>query len=79
MTLEKSDGLAAPVRVADGQALLDQRDELLLAHALAPARQRRAVERQLVTEELLAAEQLISTGSRPSARTAPRPRDRACA
>ena len=40
------------------QALLDQRDELLLAHALAPARQRRSVERQLVTEELLATEEL---------------------
>ena len=40
------------------QALLDQRDELLLAHPLAPARQRRAVERQLVPEELLAAEEL---------------------
>ena len=42
----------------DVQALLDQRDELLLAHPLAPARQRRAVERRLVLEELLAAEQL---------------------
>ena len=36
------------------QALLDQRDKLLLAHPLAPPRQRRSVERQLVTEELLA-------------------------
>ena len=43
----------------DVQALLDQRDELLLAHALAPARHRRAVERQRVLKELLAAEQLI--------------------
>src|SRR5450432_1027243 len=59
MTLEKSAGLAAPVRVAFVQALLDQGDELLLAHALTPARQRRAVERQSVPEELLAAEQLI--------------------
>jgi hypothetical protein len=40
------------------QALLDQRQELLLAHALAPARQRRAVEHQPVLEELLAAEEL---------------------
>ena len=40
------------------QALLYQRDELLLAHPLAPARQRRAVERRLVLEELLAAERL---------------------
>ena len=38
----------------DREALLDQRDELLLPHPLAPARQRRAVERQLVLEELLA-------------------------
>ena len=35
-------------------ALLDQRHELLLAHPLAPARQRRAVEGQRVLEELLA-------------------------
>jgi hypothetical protein len=41
------------------QALLDQRDKLLLAHALTPARQRRPVERKRVAEELLAAEQLI--------------------
>ena len=43
----------------DRQALLDQRHELLLPHPLAPARQRRAVEGQLVLEELLAAEQLV--------------------
>ena len=36
-----------------GQALLDQRHELLLPHPLAPVRQRRAVERQRVPEELL--------------------------
>ena len=30
--------LAAPMRVGIGQALLDQRDELVLPHALAPAR-----------------------------------------
>src|ERR1700758_2123700 len=40
------------------QALLDQRRELLLAHALSPARQRRAVEGGLVLKELLAAKQL---------------------
>jgi hypothetical protein len=40
------------------QALLDQRDGLLLARPLAPARQRRPVERQPVTEEFLAAEEL---------------------
>ena len=43
----------------DRKALLDQRDKPLLAHALAPARQRRAVEGQLVLEDLLAAEQLV--------------------
>ena len=43
----------------DRQALLDQRRQPLLAHALAPARQRRAVEHQLVLEELLAAEELV--------------------
>jgi len=41
------------------QALLDQHDEFLLAHPLAPAPQRRPVERQLVDEELPAAEKLI--------------------
>ena len=58
ITLEKSAGLAAPVRVATDKALLDQRHELLLPHSLAPARQRRAVEGQLVLEKLLAAEDL---------------------
>ena len=41
------------------QALLDQRRKPLLPHPLAPAGQRRAVEGQLVPEELLAAEQLV--------------------
>src|SRR5271154_5875262 len=41
------------------QALLDQRDQLLFAHPLAPAGQRRAIGRRLVLEELLAAEQLV--------------------
>jgi len=40
------------------QALLDQRDKLLLAHPLAPARQRRPIERGFVDEELLAAKKL---------------------
>ena len=58
MTLEKSAGW--PRRYASPlQALLDQRRELLLAHPLATARQRRTVEDQLVPEKLLAAEQLI--------------------
>ena len=41
------------------QALLDQRRQPLLAHAVAPARQRRAIEHQPVLEELLAAEELV--------------------
>ena len=45
--------------VRDGQALLNERHELLLAEPLAPARQRGAVEGQLVAEALLAAEELV--------------------
>jgi hypothetical protein len=41
------------------QAFLDQRRQALLPHPLAPARQRRAVEGQLVLEDLLAAEELV--------------------
>jgi hypothetical protein len=41
------------------QALLQQRGQFLLAHALAPACHRRAIKRQPMTEELLATEQLI--------------------
>ena len=52
-------GLGGSHPSRDRQALLDQRDELVLPHALAPARQRRAVERKLMAEELLAAEQLV--------------------
>ena len=53
-------GLAsAPVLCTDRQALLDQGHELVLAQALAPAGQRRAVERQLVAERQLAAEVLV--------------------
>jgi hypothetical protein len=40
------------------EALLDQGDQLLLAQPLAPIRHRRAIERQLVTEAQLAAEEL---------------------
>ena len=43
----------------DRQALLQQRLQPLLAHAVAPARQRRAIEHQPVLEELLAAEELV--------------------
>jgi hypothetical protein len=41
------------------QALLQQRHQLLLAEALAPMRQRGAVERQLVAEAQFAAEELV--------------------
>jgi hypothetical protein len=41
------------------QALLQQRLQPLLAHTVAPARQRRAIEHQPVLEELLAAEELV--------------------
>ena len=60
------------------QALLDQSRQALLAHALAPARQRRAIERGLVPEHVLAAEELV-IGGQPSARTAPHPRAHPCA
>jgi hypothetical protein len=41
------------------QAFLDQRLQPFLAHAVAPARQRRAIEHQPMLEELLAAEELV--------------------
>jgi hypothetical protein len=41
------------------QALLQQADQLLFAQALAPMGQRRAVERQFVTEAQFAAEELV--------------------
>jgi len=43
----------------DRQAFLKQRLQPLLAHPVAPARQRRAIEHQPVLEELLAAEILV--------------------
>jgi hypothetical protein len=49
--------LAAPRR-CDGQAFLTECDQLVPAHALVPAGQRGALEGELVTEELLTAEQL---------------------
>ena len=45
--------------VRNRKALLQQRFELLLAHALAPARQGRAIERRLVPEEFLATKILV--------------------
>ena len=80
MTLEKSAGLAAPVRMATAEALLDQRHELLLPHPLAqPARWRRTVEGQLVLKELLAAEELVVRVLDPARAKDPRRRDCACA
>jgi hypothetical protein len=52
-------GLGGSDAGGDGQALLDQRNQLVLAQALAPAGQRRTVEGELVAEELLTAEQLV--------------------
>ena len=48
-----------PGLVRHRQALLKQRGELFLAEALAPVRQRRAVERQPVAEAQFAAEELV--------------------
>ena len=52
-------GLDGAGLVRHRQALLDQRDELLLAQPLAPARHRRSIERQLVAEAQFAAEVLV--------------------
>jgi hypothetical protein len=52
-------GRDRPGLVRHRQALLDQGDELILAQPLAPARQRGAVERQLVAEYRFAAEVLV--------------------
>src|SRR5262249_11897327 len=43
-------GVDRPVAVGHGEALLQQRDDLLLTQPLAPARERRAIKRQLVPE-----------------------------
>ena len=59
MTWEKSAGLAAPVRVATDRLSWISAARRLFPHPLAPAGQRRAVEGQLVLEELLSAEQLV--------------------
>jgi hypothetical protein len=45
--------------VRHGEALLDQRHEVLLAEALAPPRQRGAIERRGMLEGLLATEELV--------------------
>ena len=52
-------GRQRPGLVRHRQALLEQRDQLLLAQPLAPMRQRRTVERQLVAEAQFAAEELV--------------------
>jgi hypothetical protein len=48
-----------PGLVRHRQALLEERDQLRLAQPLAPMRQRRTVERQLVAEAQFAAEELV--------------------
>ena len=75
--LRELGGLQRIVLHRDRQALLKQGIHPLLAHALAPAGQRAAVQDQLVLEELLPAEELIIGVLHP-ARTAPRRRDRRC-
>jgi hypothetical protein len=72
-------GLGCARSRRDRQALLDQRDKPLLPHPLAPARQRRAVEGQLVPEELLAADQLVIGILDPAGAQIPRRTDCACA
>src|SRR5215210_5362400 len=70
ITCWKSAGVAAPVRVATARlsckALLDEGDQPLLAHPLAPARQRGTVKRGRVLEELFATEQLPVGGLDPT-------------
>jgi hypothetical protein len=51
-------GLGGSRAGCDGEALLDEGDQPLLAHPLAPARQRGTVKRGRVLEELFATEQL---------------------
>jgi len=57
--LPKVGGLGGFRADRDGQALLNQRDQPVLAQALAPAGQRRTIKRQFVLEDLLTAEQLV--------------------
>ena len=59
ITRDSSDGLIASVLVATDRLSCSKRLQPLLAHAVAPARQRRAIEHQPVLEELLAAEELV--------------------
>ena len=52
-------GRQCPGLVRHRQALLNQSDEVFLAQPLPPMRQRRALERQFVTEAHFAAEELV--------------------
>jgi hypothetical protein len=55
ITRDSSDGLIAFGSGGNRQALLEQRLQPFLAHPVAPARQRGAIEHQPMLEELLAA------------------------
>lgn len=57
--LAKIRGLCRPCSQSRRQALLDQSNERVFPHPLAPPRQRRPIERQLMAEKLLATEVLI--------------------
>ena len=59
ITRDSSDGLIAFGSGGNRQALLEQRLQPFLAHPVAPARQRGAIEHQPMLEELLAAEELV--------------------
>src|SRR5215472_4837995 len=52
-------GRQCPGLVRHRQALLNQSDEVFLTEPLSPMRQRRALERQFVTEAHLTAEELV--------------------
>ena len=58
----------------DIQAFLNERHHTFLAHALTPAGDRRAVKRKFVRERTLHRKTIDNRGSRPSVRTALRPR-----
>ena len=55
----------------DVQAILNERNDPVLADALAPSGDRRTIERQVVAKELFAAEQLIIGVFHPTLELAP--------
>src|SRR5262245_21011532 len=64
-------GVDRPGAVRHREALLQQRDDLLLTQPLAPAREPRAIKRQLVPEHHFPTEVTGNTDSPPINRTAP--------